>query len=837
MARELSFPFPLPAGLHARPASVLRDQACRFRSTITFANRANDRTANARSVLALVSTLTRQGDACALRVEGEDEEAAAERMRRFILEELPRCDTEVPVARAPAAPSAALPRALASPGTLIYRGTQASRGIARSRVFRLEACVPSLAGQDVGSVADELAKLDRALATVRGELHERLRKTDREARAILAAHLAILEDPELRGRIELGIREGKAAGTAVWEAAEHFAGILQAAGTAYLKERVLDIQDIAAQIARALYGGPPEEVPLLRGDAVCVAESLTPSQLIALDKMYLKGIALSQGGTTSHTVILARAFGIPCVTGLAGIHRTLETGREVVLDGDRGLVVASPPAGIVRFYDGEIEVHEALRAREERFKSAQGATADGRRIEVAANVGSVEEARLAFQNGAEGIGLFRTELLFMNRAEPPTEEEQAAVYTEIARLAAGRPVIVRTLDVGGDKPIPYLHLPEERNPFLGFRAIRIYGERPEIIVPQIRAILRASAFGNLRIMLPMVSSILEVRSARALLLRLMGELSAEGVAYDRDIRLGIMVEVPSVAFILDQLSREVDFFSIGSNDLTQYFLAVDRDNEKVAGLYSPFHPSFLRLLTKIVDDAHRYGRWVGLCGELGGSSPAAPLLVGLGLDEISLASPGVPAMKAALSRCRSERCVELLASAQEKATASEVEALLRGFGGAERRPLVSPETVRLRPRSRTRDEAIRELVDLLRLNDRVDDADALEEAIWRREEVYSTGVGFGVAIPHCVSRHVLADSLAVLRCEPPVAWESLDGEPVRLAILIAVRAGAGERADAQLRTIAMLSRRLMDGDFRRALFATNEPGEIAALLRDATGTE
>jgi multiphosphoryl transfer protein len=844
VSRRVDFAFPLPGGLHARPAGLFHDAASRFRSGITFANRTNGRTANARSVLAMVSTQTEHGDACTLRIEGEDEEVAAEGMEELIRDELPLCNVEVPVAPPSPAEMKSLPRALAAEGTRLYRGTSAGKGIARSRalvVYAWDAC-SHVEGQAVGSVAEEIAKLDRAVARVGNEMREWLQERPRPERetqrAILAAHLAILDDAGLRARMEEGIREGAAAGTAVLDAARHFAGVMSESGSAYLKERVLDIRDIAVQVVRAMYGGAGEELRL-REDAVLVAESLTPSQLISLDKRFLKGIVLSEGGATSHTAILARAFNIPCVMGVAGIDRTLATGQELIVDGDRGLVVADPPAAVVSFCEGELEVQRALRARVERFIAAPGTTADGKRLEVGANVGSLEEARLAFRNGAEGIGLFRTELLFMNRTEPPTEEEQTGIYSETARMAGGRPVIVRTLDVGGDKPIPFLGLPAERNPFLGFRAIRMYEEHPEIIVPQLRAILCASAFGSLRIMLPMVSTLAEVRSARALVSRVMGELAAEGVAYDPAIQLGIMVEVPSAAFIIDQLSREVDFFSIGSNDLVQYFLAADRGNEKVAHLYTPFHPAFLRLLKKIVDEGHAHGKWVGLCGEMGGSSLAAPLLVGYGLDEISLASPDIPAMKAVIARCDSDRCRELLESAQRKETAADVEAHLRGFADAAvDRSLVASETVRLGSRSRTKGEAIRELVDLLRLDGRLDDSDPVEEGIWRREEVHSTGVGFGVAIPHCASPDLLADSIAVLRFETPVGWESLDGEPVAIAILIALRkrTDGDEQGDAHLRTIAALSRRLMDDGFRQALLGAADPAEVAALLREATGT-
>ncbi|HNX48820.1 MAG TPA: phosphoenolpyruvate--protein phosphotransferase [Thermoanaerobaculaceae bacterium] len=839
MASRIDFAFPLPLGLHARPASALCDIAVSLGSRITLTNHRTCRQASARSALALVATLTRHGDACTLLVAGEDEVAACERLQHFIDDEWARCDDQVPAAPAAREGVRSLPRALASSRARILEGTPVSAGIARAVAFVLEPWLDALplAELQQGSVAEETDKLDRAMRRVDTDNGERQRHAVHETeRAILAAHRSILEDEEWRGRIEAEIRSGRGAVQAVVAAAEHFAGILRESGSTYLQERALDLREIAAQIVGELAGGT-RATPAMTLDAaaICIAPSLGPTQLISLDRQHLKGIALSQGGATSHTAILARAFGIPCVVGVAGVERLVPGGREVIVDGERGLVIAEPTPAVLAFYEAETRKLEAMRARARAFGAEPGLTADGRRLEVAANVGSLDEVRLAFEHGAEGIGLFRTELLFMGRDAPPSEVEQLEVYAETARLAAGRPVIIRTLDIGGDKPIPYLGLPPEANPFLGFRAVRMYAAHPGIIEAQVRAILRASAVGPLKIMLPMVCCLEEVRAFRALVTRLQAELASEGVAHDPAIEVGIMVEIPSVAFVVDQLAHEVDFFSIGSNDLAQYFLAVDRDNPAVAHLYSPFHPAFLRLLEKIVTDAHRHQKWVGICGELGGNVLAAPLLVSLGLDELSLASPNVATMKAAIRGCEMADCRELLAAAGQASNAADVEALLRAFAEARKdRSLSAADIVHLGSGSHTRDEAIKELVDLLHLAGRVDDPDAVEAALWRREETTSTGVGFGVAIPHCRSPHVGIDSIAVLTFATGIDWASLDGEPVEMAILIALREEAG--GDAHLRMIAALSRRLMDDEFRNALLAARDASEIVARLLQ-TGDE
>jgi fructose-specific PTS system IIA-like component len=837
VTREIEFAFSVPGGLHARPASLLRDAAARFRSAITLTNRSRNRTANAKSTLALVSTLTRHADACILRVEGDDEEAAAESLRRFLRDDLPSCEETPPASVPSPGTGGPLPRALAALGAKVFRGAPASRGIARARAFVLDPWrdFRGLSARESGSPAEEISKLDRAFAQARAELTERLGRTENETeRAIVAAHVSIIDDPEFRTRAEGEIRSGThSAGTAVIATAGHFAGILRESGSAILAERALDIRDIAAHLVRALYGGRfPEETTAPDSDSLCLAESLTPSQFLAFPKAHLRGIVLASGGRMSHTAILARASGIPCVTGASGIDRAVSTGQEVIVDGERGLVVVDPPPAVCRFYEAEMEKLVTIRARLEAFRSAPGRTADGRPIEVGANVASLEDVRLAFAGGAEGIGLFRTEFLFMNRREPPSEEEQFLVYSEAVRMAGGRPVIIRTLDVGGDKPIPYLRLPREKNPFLGYRAVRTYGEHEGVVAAQLRAILRASAFGKVKIMVPMVASVEEIRAVRALVRRLSGEPAREGVPHDAGIEVGAMIEIPSAAFALGTLAKEADFFSIGSNDLAQYFFAADRDNERVSHLYGPRHPAFLRLLKMIVDEARRAGRWVGLCGEMGRDPLAAPLLAGLGLDEVSLASPGIPAVKSALARATVAECRALLDEALSLENGGEVEALLRRFAFSKEGLAVATEgAVRLHSRSASREEAVRELVDLLHLAGRVGDPDRFEEAVWRREESSSTAVGFGVAIPHAKSREVHVTSIAILGFDSPLEWESADGEPVRMAILIAVPESAPD--DAHLRLIASLSRRLMDDEFREALLSTQEEAGVVRLIRDA----
>lgn len=830
MAVEIAFSFPLPGGLHARPASRLQEEVARFRSVVTFLNRANGLSASARSVLALVATRTAQGEPCVLHVQGEDEAAAGAALKRFVKKELPGLD-EAPEARG--ATGAPLPRALAKAEARVHRGAPASGGIFRGRAVVVGPRRPAAAEERSGSGAEELARLEVAFERAAAALRARREAAEYETeKAVLGAHLSIAEDPGFRARAAAAISSGASAAAAVFSAAEHFAEVFRLSGSALLAERALDIHDVAEAVVHALAGdGPPAPAVELGEDSVVVAARLGPAQLLALPRARVRGLVLAEGGTLSHTVVLARAFGVPCVTGVEGIERLLSTGDEVVVDGERGLVVVAPKGPVARFYEAQREVLSAAARSLERFRAARGASADGRKIEVGANVGTVEEAASAFENGAEGIGLFRTELMFLDRDEPPTEEEQVEILSETARLAAGRPVIVRTLDVGADKPLAWLRLPPERNPALGYRAIRMYAEHAELAERQLRAILRAAAVGPMKVMFPMVATAEEARELRALVEKVKARLAADGVPHDAKVEVGVMLEVPSAVLSVAAIAREVDFFSVGSNDLSQYLFAVDREDTRLAHLGNAFHPAFLKLLSDAVEGAHAAGKWIGLCGELGGNPLAAPLLLGLGFDEVSVSPPRVLRAKAAFRRTRSAGARNLVAEALGKATAGEVEALLIERAPAAR-TLVDVGTVRATSKSRSRDEAIRELADVLHLTGRADVADRVEDAIWAREEMAGTAVGSGVAIPHCVSPHVRVDSIAAVRLSPGVPWGDGD-EAVELAILIAVRpGGAGGK---HLKTIAALSRRLCDDAFRERLLAAPDDGALAALLAEAAG--
>ncbi|HNQ21902.1 MAG TPA: phosphoenolpyruvate--protein phosphotransferase [Phycisphaerae bacterium] len=832
MAVEYTFQCPLPNGLHARPASQLAAVAGRFACELQLNNERTGTVANAKSILAIVSAHIRFADACVIRAAGADEAAALAALRDFVERMLPEGDEPLPVARTgPGEPR--LPRALRTAGTSWLAGTPVSGGIGQGIVVVIGGLrLPeALVSAPTGSPQEEQRKLTAALTSARTALERRLTPGLGMVEAgILHAHLAMVADVALQEKLDEFVAAGRSAGAAVVEAGRFFADRLGQAESALVRERAADVQDVCLQLLHELYGtGARDGGPTLTQPSVVVAENLSPHQLLALDRRLLRGLVLGYAGTTSHTVVLARSFDVPTLVGVADAARRLTVGNEIIVDAHHGIVVAEVTPAARRFYAREERTRRARAEQLARFTQVPALTRDGRRLQIAANVATIEELAPAFAGGAEGVGLFRTEMLFLDRDRPPSEEEQFGVYVQAAKTAAGRPVIIRTLDIGGDKPAAYLNLRPEANPFLGQRGVRLYPEQARLFNEQTRAILRASAFGPLWVMVPMIATLDEVRWVKARLAEVQADLAARGVAFNRKMPMGIMLEVPSIAFILEPLCREVDFFSIGTNDLTQYFLAVDRGNENVADLYRARHPALLKLLDMVVRGIHDSGRWVGLCGEMGRDRRSLPLLVGLGLDEISVAAADVPGLKAAVGQLDAAECRRLFEAAAACATAAEVETLLDNFyRQAAGQPLLEESFVLLDVDSGDKTEAIRDIIDAFHVAGRTDDPQAVEDAVWAREEVYTTGLGHGFAIPHCKTDAMAAPAVGVARLREPLAWGSVDGQPVRMVLLLAVR--ESDPQDIHLRVLAQLARRLMHEDFRAHLLAARDAAEMIDYL-------
>jgi multiphosphoryl transfer protein len=825
---EFEFECKLPNGLHARPASHLAEIANQFASACAITNRRTGAEADIKSVLAAIAADVRPGDACVLRVEGGDQAAALAALRRFISEELPAYDE--PLAEAvPESSAPKLPRGLESSGARYLFGLPVSGGIGMGKAIVLgrSALTADFAGVPTNGPGPEHDRIERGFAGVRASVEALLaRHASGPEAAILKAHLAILGDVTLHREIAERIDLGRSAAEAIVGAAERFSGILQRADNAYIRERAVDVQELCSELLEEIYGADFQPAAIeLSEPSILAAETLAPHQLLALDRRWLEGIVLESAGATSHAVILARSMGIPAVAGVAGASRSLTSGDETIVDGGRGLVFPHCSDPVLRFYERERTAARRRQAALVQAASAPALTADRERMEIGANISSAAEAVAAFASGADGVGLFRTELLFARRNTAPSEEEQFAVYAAAARAASGRPVILRTADIGGDKPLPFLKLPAERNPFLGYRGIRIYPEYREWIAAQLRAALRASAAGAVWLMAPMIACVDEALWFKSEVMRAKAELRAQGIAFNEKMPMGAMIEVPSAAFLLKRLCAELDFFSIGTNDLSQYFFAADRENPKLAGLADVRSPAFLALLQRIASQIRAQGKWIGLCGEMAGDARNLPLLLGLGLNEISVSANAIPALKRGVARISAAACRELIERAVACDTAPEVEALLDSAAPAQSaEPLFSQDLVMLRSDSRDKDEAIRELVDALYTAGRIDDPGRMEDAVWARESVYSTGLGHGFAIPHCKTDVVAANSIGILKLDQPIEWGSLDGNPVRMVILLALR--ESNQNGKHMKVFSRLARKLMDEEFRSRLMQIDDPGEM-----------
>jgi fructose-specific PTS system IIA-like component len=830
-SQEFAFVCSLSDGLHARPASQLAEVAIEFASDCLLTNLRTGSVASLKSVLAILALDIRQGDHCVVQVRGTDELAAHAALLRFVEQVLPTCDVPLASLHTTTA-SSKLPRTLQMAGVKGWFGSAVSPGIGQGKVIPVSgmALPRELKTPTATDPLAELAQIKRAIAAVRGRIQEKLTHPQSPTEsAVLQADLAIASDVSLAQKLAEHVSQGKSAGQAVMEAGEFFINLLRHSESEYIRERALDIEEICLHLLQEIYGVDLQTAAIdLREPSVVVAETLAPQQLLGLERQWLKALVLEHSGATSHVVILARSLGIPTLAGVKNARGLLLAGQEVVVDALRGFVVAHSSPAVRNFYQRELKTLELRQKLLPVQTTGPAITIDGNPLEVAANASSYEEISLAFEKGADGIGLFRTEMAYLQRQRPPSEEEQFAIYAEAARAAAGRPVIIRTFDLGGDKAAPYLNLPPEDNPFLGYRGVRIYAEHRELLQAQLRAILRASAFGQVQVMAPMISSLEEVLQFKAAISEAKQELSRKGISFQADIRIGVMIEVPSAAFILDELCSEVDFFSLGTNDLNQYFLAADRDNPKTAELSDGLHPGFLRFLRRIVEEIHGAGKWVGMCGEMASEIRHLPLLIGLGLDEISLPAAGIPAVKRAISQLSAaecERSLTRLVACREKTQVEEQ--LERAQPPRSAQPLLSKELVLLGSESRNKEEAMQEIVDAFYIAGRTEDRQRLEEALWSREAVYATGLGYGFAAPHCKSDAVLADSIGVLRLNQAIDWGSVDTKPVNMIILIAMRESQNSR---HMKVFSKLARKLMNDDFRGHLLAVENAHDMAAYL-------
>lgn len=667
--KELTLLVHNPTGLHARPAKILANTAKQHKSDIVVFNGAKK--ANAKSMVSILTLGVEPGTTVRFEINGEDEDLAAQVIEALVSSGLGE-ETTTP---APAGPVPTVAAPATTPehpdGSSLIKGIPAAPGIGIGPVYLLQHATLTV-DEAFTNAANERARLNEALAQAKEQLtalHDQMKQTAPGEAAIFDAHLEILDDPDLLDAVQQRIDQRASVAHAWQTSIEERAKALAALSDPLLAARATDLHDVGYRVLRLLVNSKTADVPAWPDQPVVViGRDLSPSDTAALPRDRVLGFCTAGGGPTAHTAIIARALGIPAIVGAGDAVLNIANGTIVIVDGQAGTIVVEPDEPTLTRAREAQQRFQAKRAADQARSADPAITLDGHPVEIVANIGGVKDAQKANASGAEGVGLLRTEFLFLDRAIAPTEQEQFEVYRDVALALENKPVIIRTLDIGGDKPLPYIQMLPEDNSFLGVRGIRLCLERPQLLREQLRAILKASEFGRLRIMFPMVADLSELRAARAMIEEIRAEL------YLPPVEVGIMIEVPAAALMADAFAPEVDFFSIGTNDLTQYTLAMDRMHPTLATKSDGLHPAVLRLIAKTVEAAHAAGKWVGICGELGADPHAVPILVGLGVDELSVSVPAIPSVKAQVRALNYAEAQQLARAALTCRTAAEVRA-------------------------------------------------------------------------------------------------------------------------------------------------------------------
>lgn len=557
------------------------------------------------------------------------------------------------------------------------RGIAASDGIATAKAYMLVQPDLSFSKSTISDSEKEINRLHKALQDSTSDL-ETIRKIAAESLGeeeaqVFDAHMMILADPEFTGAIEGKINDDKVnAEQALKEVADLFVATFEAmTDNAYMQERAADIKDVTKRVLSHLLGVTLPNPALIDEEVIVIAHDLTPSDTAQLNGKFVKAFVTDVGGRTSHSAIMARSLEIPAIVGTETVTQDVKAGDLLIVDGINGDVVLNPTDADIAEYDVKAQAFADQKAEWEKLKNEKSVTKDGKTFTIAANIGTPKDLAGVLENGSEAIGLYRTEFLYMDSAELPSEDDQFEAYKTVLEGMDGKPVVVRTMDIGGDKKLPYLPLPEEMNPFLGYRAVRISLDRDDIFRTQLRALLRASNYGKLRIMFPMIATVAEFRQAKGILEEEKAKLIAAGQTVSDDLQVGMMVEIPASAVLANQFAKEVDFFSIGTNDLIQYTMAADRMNERVSYLYQPYNPAILRLIKNVIDASHKEGKWTGMCGEAAGDSIMAPLLVGMGLDEFSMSATSVLRVRSLMKRLDTAELADLVETAVNVNTSNE----------------------------------------------------------------------------------------------------------------------------------------------------------------------
>ena len=818
---EYRFSCPTPNGIHARPATKMEQIASGFSSEITIENLQNGKTANVRSILSLIAADIKADDDCVITFSGDDSAKAKKVFSEFIDIELPAIDDKPIAENADNAESYISP-VLEQAGTEIIAAKPVTTGFGKGKVVHIDSIkLPdSILNSSPGDTATELDTVNDAFDTIRKTLNSKLSKNSLSPveKEIIQAHLSILNDIELKNKILSLIQlNNHCSGKAILEAFDFYCHLLGNAQSQLIRERIADLHDVRNQLIVAIYGSIANTEFKLNGPSICIADSLSPSEFISLDKNHLKGLILKEVGSTSHTVILARSCNTPIITDVQTPNLHLPEGQEIIIDSNYGLLIPEINEQVNRFYDRELKKSSIYQCTMAEKCNTPTTTKNGLQFKVMANIAMALEVESAINSGADGIGLFRTEMMLLGRDNAPNEQEMFEEYSKAAQLAQQKPVTIRTFDIGGDKKIDFIPIDQETNPTLGFRGVRIYSKYQDLIKSQLKAILRASAFGNIQIAVPMIASREEIIFIKELLDSVREQLDTESAQYDKEIKLGIMIEVPSAAYSIPQISDIIDFINIGTNDLKQYFFAVDRENQQVSTLFPDHSPAFLSIIDKIVSDAHDNDLKVCICGEIAGNSDYLPFLIGTNIDSISVSIPYVSKIKAGCSKHDSIQCRSILKRAAGCDSAQSAYDILDNYyQDSVDTSIIEADLIDLHTDCNNKEEVIKYITDVLYLNQRANNYVELEKDFWEREKVYSTGLGHGFAIPHCKTSHISQNSICVFRLKKPIEWQSIDNQPVSVIIAMSIRdkINAG---NTHITIFSKLARNIMHEDFREQI--------------------
>lgn len=817
MPEILIYTCELKDGIHARPAGHIERLCNTFTADVYWKNTRTGLNGNGKSALSIVATDSLFEDSCEITIDGEDEFDASMQLAE-LLEKLP--SFEVTQKEDIDTASGYLPRSLRETQLRFIQGTRISGGvtIAKPVVIQSLTFEEILARNPVkkSDKENDTALFLNGLTALKNEKQASLSETNGVEHDIIQAHISIITDATFQEHVIEYINNNKNTWSAIVAAAMGFCEILNRSSSKYIRERTLDVLDITTQLLTKIYGSHvlPQNSLELQEPSIILADSLTPSKFLGINKNCLAGMVLSSTGKTSHTAILARSLGIPTLTDIDFSAINFNPEQPIIIDGEPGILINAPDEKVLRYYRDEMRVQQEMQKTMLTSVFEPAITTDGHHVEIAANIASLDEAKTAFLNGAEGVGLFRTEMSFMDRDTPPDFLELATLYTEVVALAGEKPVIFRTFDIGGDKPVDYLNIGEEENPFLGFRAVRTYPQYRDLFTLQLKAILTASASGVVRIMIPMIASVEEIIWCREVLESVKDEMRSAGLPFRENIELGIMLEVPSVIFAIPEIAEFADFFSVGSNDLTQYFFAADRGNTRVESVYDNYSPSFLRAMQFAVTEVHRAGKWIGICGELGANKDFLPILTGMGFDELSMSNASIPTVKHALKEFNYSKCQKLALDIVEVKTSAQVKEIIRlpDIKEITKKPILSPEFVLFDLDACDRNEVIKKMTDNLWLHHRSDNRHKLCDDIWSREDSYPTAVGYGFAIPHTKSEYINHSTISVARLKKPVLWGD---QKVETVFMLTINKSAGD--NEHMKYFSTLARKLMNEEFRNEI--------------------